>query len=251
MPPISAVIIAQDEEARIADAVLSIRPWVGEVVVIDGGSRDRTVEVARGAGARVIARPFDGFASQARWGATVARYDLVFALDADERVDPELGAAIARSAERGGGPVAWRVRRRNYLDGVALRHTGWYPDWRIRLFDRRHSCWAGAEPHHRVETRGAIGELPGHIHHDPERTTASFVASTEAHARRRARSLVDVGVRPWPATPLLRGLGHLARKLLLAGAFLDGCRGWTVAVVGARGVVQKYSLARTLAGGPR
>jgi len=238
-------LITLNEGARIARAVESVLPWVDEVLVLDGGSQDDTREVAAAAGARVLVHPFDGFIPQKQRATELARHDLVFALDADERVDDELGRGIltacrlrAESDRRG-----WLVRRRNYLDGRPLRASGWYPDLRVRLFDRRFAHWAGSEPHDRIEGVGSPVPLPGHLHHDPDRTSAQFRLATLAHARRRARSLVREGRRVLPWTPWLRGLGHLLRKVVLSAAWLDGRRGLTVAWHGARGVVSKYRLA--------
>jgi glycosyltransferase involved in cell wall biosynthesis len=247
MPGISAVVIAFQEAGRIGDAVRSVRPWVDEVLVLDGGSRDATVAEAVAAGARVERHPFDGFVAQKQRATDLAAHDLVFALDADERIDEPLGAALAGAADRPGGAVAWRVRRLNYLDGRPLRASGWYPDRRIRLFDRRRARWTGHDPHDRVEADGPVADLPGHLHHDPERTTRSYAEGTRAHAKRRAEGLADR--RPGALAPLLHGAGHLARKLTVGRAWLDGRRGMTVALVGARGVALKYKLARQLAAG--
>ena len=246
MPPISAVVIALNEAHRIGAAVSSVRPWVSEVLVLDGGSGDRTVEVARAEGARVEVHPFDGFVSQKQRATDRARHDLVFALDADERVDRELGEAILAAASADPAAAGWSVRRLNYLDGAPLRASGWYPDARIRLFDRRRARWVGRDPHDRVQVRGPVGRLAGHLHHDPERSTPAYVASTLAHAERSARSLAGAGARAGVATPALRGLAHLLRKVLVGRAWLDGRRGWTVALVGARGVARKYRRVREM-----
>ncbi len=246
MAPISAVLIALDEARRIGDAVRSVRPWVDEVLVLDGGSSDDTVRVARVAGARVERHPFDGFVQQKQRATDLATFDLVFAIDADERVDAELGCAIASASEGADGPAGWSVRRLNYLDGAPLRGTGWYPDARIRLFDRRRGRWTGRDPHDRLEVDGPIGRLDGHLHHDPDRTAQAYRASTLAHAERAAAAMAAGGTRPGPASPVLHGAAHLLRKLLIGRAWRDGRRGWTVATVGARGVARKYRRAREL-----
>lgn len=243
----SAVLIALNEQARIVDAIRSALPFVDEVLVLDGGSEDATCALATAAGARVLEHPFDGFIPQKRRATELARYDLVLSLDADERVDEELGEALrAVLSEEEPAAVAWRVRRKNFLDGRPLRASGWYPDSRLRLFDRRKACWTGKEPHDRLETSGPVAQLPGHLLHDPRRSTADFRHSSLLHAERRARSLAGSSrsLRPW--TPWLRALGHYARKVLLMGAWLDGRRGWAVAWIGAMGVHRKYRLALAL-----
>jgi len=244
MPAVSAVLIALDEAHRIGAAIRSVRPWVDEVLVLDGGSRDDTVEIAREEGARVEAHPFDGFVAQKQRATDLARNRWIVSLDADERVDEQLGRALSAIASDGLPNVAaFRVRRRNYLDGRALVASGWYPDLRLRVFDREQARWGGVEPHDRVITEGQIAPLAGHLHHDPERTTAQLERSTEAHARRAAESLVKSQWQPWLLAPLGHALAHFVRKVVLRAAWLDGHRGWRIAWIGAKGVALKYQLA--------
>ena len=240
MPPVSAVIIARDEEARIGAAVASVSPWVDEVLVLDGGSSDATAAVAAHAGARVISHPFDGFVAQKQRATDAARHDLVFSLDADERVDPELGRAL-RGVTDG---RARAVRRLNYLDGRVLRASGWGRDRPVRFFDRRVVRWGGTDPHDHLVVTGRPPVLPGALHHDPDRTTAAYVRGTVAHARRASIGLADR--RPGALAPAAHATGHFVRKMILGAAFVDGRRGLTVAWVGARGVARKYRLARSL-----
>lgn len=248
MPEVSAVLIAQNESARIERAVASVLPWVAEVLVVDGGSVDETPALARAAGARVLSRPFDGHITQKQAAAEAASHDFVFSLDADELVDEELGQALLALSRADDPPdlAAWAVRRRNYLDGRALRASGWYPDRRLRLFDRRRACWGGYEPHDLLEAHGPTGGLPGHIHHDPDRTLQTYLAATRRHAERRARSLIASGKPPGPLAAGSHALWHFASKLLLRCAWLDGSRGLRIAWVGALGVWWKYRAAREL-----
>jgi (heptosyl)LPS beta-1,4-glucosyltransferase len=245
MPRISVVIIALQEQERIEQAVCSARPWVDEVVVLDGGSVDGTCARATAAGARVLVHPFDGFVAQKQRAVDAATHDHVFVLDADERIGPDLGAALA--ALRRGWPervAGFRVARWNYLDGAPLRGAGWWSDRPVRLFDRRRARLVGREPHDRVALLGPRGPLlPGALHHDVDRDTRAYVRATVAHARRASRALATRG-RPGALTPWLRGVGHFARKVVLGAAPLHGRRGMTVAWVGAKGVTRKYRLAR-------
>ncbi|MCO4768803.1 MAG: glycosyltransferase family 2 protein [Deltaproteobacteria bacterium] len=246
MRPLSAVIIARDEESKIGAAVASALPWVSEVLVLDGGSTDGTVGQAKAAGARVVHHPFDGFVSQKRRAVALAAHDHVVIVDSDERIGPRLGASILRvrrdwPAETGG----FRVHRWNYLDGAAVRGAGWGADRPVRVFDRRTGEVAGVDPHDRVEVEGFAPVLPGVLHHDPDRSTRAYVRATVSHARRASESIARAG-RPGPAAPWLHAAAHFARKVVLGGAPLQGRRGMTVAWVGAKGVARKYRLARRL-----
>jgi glycosyltransferase involved in cell wall biosynthesis len=156
---ISAVIIAGNEEEKIADAIRSV-DWADEVLVIDSESTDRTREIAEGLGARVIARPWPGFAKQKQFGVEEAANDLVFSLDADERVSPELRDEIL-SIRRGPGHAAdgYKIPRLAIYCGKPIRHCGWYPDWQLRLFDRKKGRWKDVLVHESVEmTQGSIVE---------------------------------------------------------------------------------------------
>jgi hypothetical protein len=185
-----------------------------------------------------------GFVRSKAAATAMAAHDLVFALDADERVDAALGAAIRLAVEQDRHHEAWWVRRLNYLDGSPLRASGWYPDRRIRLFDRRRARWVGRDPHDRVACDGRVGSLDGHLHHDPRRTTASYLAASDAHAHRAAAAMLAEGAAVGPLTPYLHGAAHLVRKAILGRCWLDGRRGWTVAWTGARGTARKYRLVR-------
>jgi (heptosyl)LPS beta-1,4-glucosyltransferase len=241
--PISAVIVACNEEARIRAAIDSVSPWVDEVLVLDGGSHDRTVEIASLAGARVCMHPWDGYVTQKQRATDLAAHPWVFSLDADERVDAELGAGLKGTASRLAAEDATsaRVTRVNYLDGRAIVGSGWGRDVRVRLFDRRKVAWGGSNPHDRILCDAVGPILPGSLDHDPDRTTRTYVRGTVRHARVKAKSIAARG-RPGASTPWLRGAAHWFRKAITAG--LDGRRGWTIAWVGAKGTMRAYRLAR-------
>ena len=240
---LSAVIVACNEASRVAEAVRSATPWVDEVLVVDGGSRDATEKIAAREGARVISYPWDGYIRQKQRGVDAASHSWIVSLDADERIGSELGAALrdaARSLDAE-GEFGARVRRVNYLDGKAIGASGWR-DRPVRLFDRRFARWGGRDPHDRVVGVRNPPLLPGVLHHDPDRTMRQYIRGTVRHARTKSISLAAAG-RPGPLAPALHGLGHWVRKMA-AGAPADGRRGWAIAWVGACGTARAYRLAR-------
>ncbi|MDQ3806232.1 MAG: glycosyltransferase family 2 protein, partial [Acidobacteriota bacterium] len=148
---ITATIITFNEAENIREACASVA-WADEILVVDSHSADATREIARRSGARVVARDWPGFARQKQFAADSASHDWVFSLDADERVSPELRAAVealrAAPAERLAD--GYRIPRRSFYMGRWIRGGGWYPDYQLRLYRRRRGRWAGAYVHESV-----------------------------------------------------------------------------------------------------
>ena len=153
---ISAVIIAKDEAQDVAACVRSVA-FCDEVLVVDSGSTDGTPELARAAGARVVVTDWPGYVAQKNRAASLAANDWVLSIDADERVDATLRAAI-EAVGTGAEPeaAAFELRRHTFYLGRWIDHGGLYPEWRARLFDRRRARWGGVDPHDRVETDGRV-----------------------------------------------------------------------------------------------
>ncbi len=142
MMNISAVIIAGNEEQKIADAIRSV-DWVDEIIVIDSESTDRTRDIAESMGAYVVTRPWPGFSAQKQFGVDVASFDWILSLDADERISPELRDEIlnVRNIPMSLRADGYKMPRLSFYMGRPIRHCGWYPDWQLRLFDRRKGKW--------------------------------------------------------------------------------------------------------------
>src|SRR5688572_23075506 len=158
---ISATVITLNEERHIGEALASLA-WADEIVVVDSGSTDRTVEIARGYTDRVVETNWPGYAAQKNRAATEASHDWILSLDADERVTPELERSIARVRERGPDADGYRVARRAWYVDRWVRHGGWYPDWQVRLYDRRRARFEGDFVHEsvRVDRPGTLdGDL--------------------------------------------------------------------------------------------
>lgn len=243
---ISAVIIAGNEERNIARAVRSVR-WADEIIVIDSESTDGTRAIAEDNGATVITRPWPGFSRQKEFGARSAKFDWIFSLDADEEVSDELAASIqslknAQDHERADG---YRVSRLAIYMGRPIRHSGWYPDRQLRLYDRRLGKWSEVLIHESVEMAdGArVDKLSGDIlhysvddaaHHHRmigERYAPLAAEQMFANGRRTSRSkIVSVGVTTFFSSYFLR-LG-----------ILDGLPGFCIAWFAAHHAFLKHLL---------
>lgn len=240
--PVSVCVIAQDEEANLPDCLQSVA-FAAERVVLDGGSRDRTREVARELGARVEERPFDGMGPQKNAAMELAGFDWVLSLDADERASPELAAEIA-ALFAAGAPShdGYTMPRRAWHLGRWIRGGGWYPDRKLRLFRRDRGRWAGREPHNSVELQGSVGELGADLLHYPYRDLAHHVAKMDSYTTAAAQAAWEAGRRHallrMTVSPPLR----FFKSYLLQGGFRDGAAGLVLA--GMAGVYEYVRYAK-------
>jgi glycosyltransferase involved in cell wall biosynthesis len=239
---VSACIIARDEARHIAACVESVR-FLDEVVVLDSGSRDGTPDLARAAGARVVETDWPGFVAQKNRAAREAAHDWVLSLDADERVDEGLRAAIER-LRAGGEPseAAFEVRRHAFVLGRWIDHGGWWPEWRARLFDRRRARWGGVDPHDRLEADGKVGRIvEGEIRHYTYGSISEHLAQIDRFTTIAARERVARGRPGGLLSMLFRPPARFLKMYVLRAGFLDGRAGFVLAVLGAYYVFLKYA----------
>jgi glycosyltransferase involved in cell wall biosynthesis len=222
---LSATVIAQDEEREIADCIESVRGFCDEVLVVDGGSRDRTREVARGFGARVLERPFDDFARQHEFARTEARGEWVLSIDADERASAELAAAGISSA-----CAAYALPFKNHFRGVWLRHGGFWPDRHVRLF-RRQACRydLARGVHEKLIVPGKTGRLDAPMLHYSYASLADCLAKMTRYGERSAALLHAQGARAEAWEVALRPLWRFLRGYFFRLGFLDGPAGAAMA----------------------
>jgi glycosyltransferase involved in cell wall biosynthesis len=228
MPALSAILIARNEEADLPRALQSLKGVADEIVLVDSGSTDRTVEIARAAGA-----------DQKNFAAAQATNDWVLSLDCDEMLTPELCASL----------LAWKlgapshsgyeiVRMTNYLGGW-IRHSGWYPDKIVRLYDRCRGRFTGTI-HESVRLDGSAGRLDGLLHHFNVRTYEEHRAKIDAFTTIAAGELYERGRRHWRAAMYFAAPWTFFQRLVLQLGFLDGRRGWVIAWTSAQYVRLKY-----------
>ncbi len=240
MLPLSVTIIARDEEDRIGAAIRSVA-FADEVLVLDSGSADRTVEVARGLGARVIETDWPGHVAQKNRALALARHRWVLSIDADERVDATLAEQIA--ALRAGDPdrAGYRFPRLSWWQGRPIWHGNWYPDDRIRLVDRHKAEWVGDDPHDSLEVDGPVGRLRGHLQHHPFRSLSEHLRTIDRYTATAADRAMAAGRRARWWDVVFRPPLHFAKAMLLRAGFADGLRGWALAGLGATYVLLKWT----------
>ncbi len=251
--PISVVMPTLNEEERIAAAVVDLW-WADDVVVVDGGSTDRTRELARQAGARVItlgdaSESPRTIAAQRNAGILAARHEWIFALDADERVTEELRASLAILTMPSATPThtAYQVRSRNWHLGRELRHGPWGRDWKLRVFTRSHR-YANKRVHEHIVgagEKGEVGRLDGVLVHRPYRDLAHHITKVATYAGWGADDLHDRGRRARLADLLVRPAWRFFRDYVVYRGWKDGAPGFIVSVVSAFAVFAKYASLRT------
>jgi glycosyltransferase involved in cell wall biosynthesis len=249
MTPLSAVVIARDEEADIA-RTLEAMSFADEIPVVDSGSTDRTVEICRSHGARVLEHRFEGYGPQKRWAVERASHDRVLCLDADEVPTPELVRAIRRLMSGVPPLPAYRLTFHTVFMGRALSRGSIGRRGHVRLFDRRRAGWSDSRIHEGVEVDGQVGSLPGVVHHHNVRDLSEAVAKLDLYSRIGAEELARRGKHPRSAAALAAPAPyHFLRHWLLNGNVLNGTPGFGWAFVLTATSLMKHLKLRELADG--
>jgi glycosyltransferase involved in cell wall biosynthesis len=245
---LSAIVITRDEAANIGECLDSLA-FCDERIVVDCGSSDNTLMIARQKGARVGFHEWAGFGAQKNYALSMARGDWVLSLDADERVTPELQQAIlaALDDEKADG---YAFPRRSSFCGRMMRHSGWFPDRVLRLFRRGKARFSDDIVHERVVCDGPVKRLKAPLLHYPVRRLEDAIRRMDSYSTLGAGQLAASGK---PAS-ILRGVTHGAfaflRTYVLRLGFLDGAAGFLLAVANAEGTYYRYVKAWLASRGP-
>ena len=225
MAKISACIISFNEEDDIAACLESVEGVVDEIVVVDSLSTDTTVEIASRFTDHVVAQEFLGHIAQKQLATDRASNEWILSLDCDERLSQELRASILEEKPNLGPFAAYAMNRRMHYVDRWMKYC-FYPNRKVRLFDRKRCGWGGRNPHDIVQVHsGQVGGLRGDILHYSFRSVSDHVRSLNAHSDIAARELVERGVRVGPLSPVLHGLFAFGKSYVLKRGFLDGFPG--------------------------
>jgi glycosyltransferase involved in cell wall biosynthesis len=238
--PVSATVITLNEARNIRECLASLN-WASEIIVVDSGSTDGTPDLARAAGATVITREWPGYAAQKDYAASQAAHDWILSIDADERVTPELAAEIQRTLEQPADRVAFRVPRVTFHLGRWIRHTDWYPDYQLRLYDRRHASWARRRVHESVTARGPVGRLSHDLQHYAYRDIGHHYETMQNYTRLAALQMFDEGRRATLLHLLVHPPAAFLRNYVLKAGFLDGIPGLIISAMNSYYVFLKFA----------
>ena len=240
MPKVSVTIITKNEAADIGAALESVA-WADERVVVDAHSSDDTVAIARQHADRVEVRDWAGYVAQKNYAASIARHDWILSLDADERATPELGEEV-RALLAGSPPfAAYRVPRVTWHLGRWVRSTDWYPDYQLRLYDRRSADWTGRHVHESVNARVPVGQLKGELQHFAYRDIAEHLETIDRYTTLAARQMHEDGRR----AGALQLAGHpplaFLRNYLARSGIRDGLPGLIISALNSYYVFLKFA----------
>lgn len=245
---ISATIITYNEEQNLPRAIESLR-CCDEILVVDSGSTDRTVEIAEKFGARVLEANWRGYAGQKNYASDMASFDWVLSIDADEALSEDLEGGIWQLKKNGPDRDAYTLPRLAQYLGKWILYSGWYPDRKIRLFDRRKARWVGDYVHESVVSVGRVGELAGNLLHYTCGSLTEHLKTMDRYTTLAAEEVVarkkHVGYRQL----LLDPPWTFIRTYVVQRGFLDGVEGLTIAYMAALYTFLKYAKARYMSWG--
>jgi glycosyltransferase involved in cell wall biosynthesis len=244
---ISVAVVAMDEEANI-DRTLASVAWADEIVLVDSGSKDRTCDIARGHGARVVFEPWRGYVAQKQYAIELCTKDWVLLLDADEEVSPELAEEIRAAISDPDAAHGYKLPRKNLFLGRWMRHGGFYPDPKLRLFRRGQGFVTGHDPHDRCELRPdgpqSTCQFKNTLVHYTYPNLSLYIAHMNRYSSLGAQLAVSKGHRRFSfANIVLRPLATFAYNYGFRLGFLDGREGLLLHLYHAVYVSWKYSKA--------
>ncbi len=247
---ISAAIICFNEERNIDRCLSSLVDVADEIVVVDSFSTDRTKEICLSYGVRFVEHKFNGHIQQKNYALSQTTHNMVISLDADEALTPELKASILEFKSHPKGAVCEMNRLTNYC-GSWVRHCGWYPDTKVRLFDKTLCKWGGVNPHDKVivPAQLEVNHLKGDLLHYSYYTRDDHYRQIEYFSKIAATELYNQGKNVSFVVVVIKVIAQFVKSFLLKVGFLDGRTGWTISRLSAYATFRKYSNLRKLNAG--
>jgi len=240
---ISATIITYNEERNLPRAIESLR-CADEILVMDSGSNDRTVEIAEKLGARVVERTWPGYANQKNLAAEQAIHDWILSIDADESLSEALEGEIWKLKKNGPQFDAYTMPRLAQYLGRWIHHSGWYPDRKVRLYHRGKARWEGAYVHESVKVNGRVGHLQSNLLHFTCNSLSEHLRVMDRYTTLAAEQLLSTGEEVTWGRLVLEPPWTFFQTYVLKLGFLDGVEGLAIANMAALYNFVKYAKAR-------
>lgn len=227
---LTAVILAKNEEGGLPNCLKSIS-WVDEIILVDDYSVDKTAEIAKKVGARILKRKLDNFGSQRNFALSKVKTPWVLFIDPDEEVTPELAEEI-RQAVQSGKFDGFRFPRKNIIFDKWIKHSGWYPDWQTHLFKTAKGRYIG-KVHEQVEVKGRIGELKNHLIHHNYQSISQYLEKMFRYTSLEAENQISQGYRFLWSDLIRKPLSELLRRFFAEEGYKDGVHGLALSVLQA------------------
>ncbi|MBN8701722.1 MAG: glycosyltransferase family 2 protein [Bacteroidetes bacterium] len=239
---LSVVIITYNEEKNIARCIDSVLSIADDIVIVDSFSKDKTEEICKSKGVRFVQHVFEGHIQQKNYAITQAQYPYVLSLDADEALDEQLQKSIMHVKENWEADGYAMNRLTNYC-GKWIRHCGWYPDTKLRLWDSRKGSWAGVNPHDKFElheAKSTVRQLTGDILHYSYYTKADHFKQVNYFTDIAAKANYEKGSRATVFHLLVSPIVKFFKDYIFKLGFLDGWYGLQICIISAYATFLKY-----------
>ncbi len=239
---ISVVIITLNEEKNIERCIKSAKQISNDIVVVDSGSSDKTIQLANDLGARVFVKTWEGYASQKNFGNQKAINNLIFSMDADEEISKELASNILKELAANKNDVNLSINILSNFEGKFIYHGGWYPDWHLRLFNKENTSWSNDLVHERLVHNNSIPvtKVKGNLLHYTADTREFFRNKMDRYAFLYAENKVEKGIEYKVGKKFYSAIFRFIKEYVFKMGFLDGSAGWIIAMQNARYTYLKY-----------
>ncbi|PHR48846.1 MAG: glycosyl transferase [Fluviicola sp.] len=244
---LSATIITFNEERNINRCIESLLPIADEIIVLDSFSTDKTEEICTKNGVRFEKREWKGYSNAKNYLNSLANHDYIFSIDADEAPDKKLQESILK-VKKQGFEGAYAVNRLTNYCGKWVKHSGWYPDVKTRIFPKKTSKWEGKFVHEKLIIDGSPPShlLEGHLLHYSYYNYTEHRERADKYSKLTAQKLYAKGKRATAVKPFISGLGRFISMYFIKKGFLDGRAGWKIATISAKSNIYKYKELRRL-----
>jgi glycosyltransferase involved in cell wall biosynthesis len=240
VPKVSVTVITKNEANDIGRALASAS-WADEIIVVDSGSTDDTVDIARRFTDKVIVREWPGYANQKNHAASIASHDWILSLDADEVITPDLASEVRRILSGDSPHAGYRIPRVTWHLGRWVRTTDWYPDYQMRLYDRRSGSWNGKYVHESVTVRGTAGQLEGELQHYAYRDVSDHLETIDRYTTLAARQMYEAGRRAGFVDIAIHPPLAFLRNYIARGGIRDGIPGFIISSLNSYYVFLKFA----------
>lgn len=244
MPTLSVAMIVKNESQDLAQCLETVKDWVDEIVILDSGSSDNTKEIALSYGAKFYENTdWQGFGKQRRLAQQYVTSDYVLWLDADERVTLELKQSIQQAVSSEQKNAVYQIGRLSEVFGRQIRHSGWYPDYVVRLYRTEFAQYGDELVHEKVHypKDAQVIKLKGDLLHFTYKDIHHYLVKSASYAKAWAEQKARAGKKATLFQGVTHGIGCFVKMYLLKAGFLDGKQGFLLAVLSAHSVFVKYA----------